>query len=115
MFISLQFCIKVGIGLVLVLLTMVNVYLSVIKKLATSTITFHEYEDNRKLDLEDLPDLKICPILGFTKEGALSKILKNETSQNLTESEVEELVQSYLLKREDFITKTSLFKPKGIF
>ena len=100
--------IKILIGIILFLVTIINIYFSVVTKIVTSTLIFHEYVDDRKLNLRHVPDIKICPILGFNQNGKLRMALESNSSKNLSPSDVEELIQSHVLKVEDFITGTWL-------
>ena len=92
--------------LLLTILTTINIHKSVVTKYATSTKTFHEFTDDRKLMLEDLPTLKICPILGFNENGKLNLALKADPWAN--GSKLEELIQNHVLKLEDFIIFTRI-------
>ena len=94
---------KFGSLVILILMTITNIYLSVISKLMTSTITFHEYTDDRKLSVRDLPDIKICAAMGFNENGKLGEALSEEANKGLNESQVESLVQNHTLKLEDLI------------
>ena len=93
--------------LILIVATLININDSIISKLLTRTVTFHEYTDNRVLPLDHQPIIKVCPVLGFNKNGRAMDALNENPNSN--ESEIEALIQSRVLKLDEFIDHMSLY------